>query len=163
MSNVTVRKSNGDTLEVTLLTLFRWLADEHSYPDVLSCLIKAGSITVALQDGTAHVRYADAERRHREISLPLGDFTADARLTFELPVSIRCRASSPPAARQIIEETIKGSRQVPEHFALEINGDEVEAFFHGLEIGSFVGVRGVAISDVRRTTARLLLSQETPS
>jgi hypothetical protein len=28
MSNVTVRKSNGDILEVTLLTLFGMLADE---------------------------------------------------------------------------------------------------------------------------------------
>lgn len=154
MSNVTVRKLSGETLELTMLTLFRQLAVEESYQDVLTCLIKDGRAQVDLKDGSAIITYATTSLTVSQPRLPLGEYTADTKLVFELPAHVHCRADSGSEAKHLIEDVIHGGRGVPPGFDIEIDPTELRAFANGLEIKDMSVIRDV---EVRAVDQRLYL------
>jgi hypothetical protein len=155
MSNIKVHKSNGEVLEVTLLTLFGMLADQHSYLEVLARLLRGGRMTVELQDGTSVVERLSPHRRAP--FPPLGEFTANVRLHLELPARIHCRADTAAEGRHLIEETINGSIGLPQCFRIEINPTDLEALLADLNIGSVTPLSGVDILNIHQ---RLRLSHE---
>ncbi len=151
MSTICLRKANGDMLEVTLNTLFNLLAESCKPTDVLSCLNRRGQVAVELQDGRAEIwRAADRplSRALTQPALPLCEFVADARLHFELPARIHCRAGSPSEAKHLIEETINGERGLAPGFNIEINPADVQAVIASLDIGSMSVIESVTINRI---------------
>jgi hypothetical protein len=152
MSNIAVRRTNGEMLEVTLLTLFSMLAPGCKPTDVLSRLNRQGQVQVELRDGRADIwRAADqlpARALTTQPALPLSEFTADARLHFALPARIHCRAGSPSEVAHLIEETTNGSRGLPPGFTIEVDPEDVQALLTNLEIGSMSSIEGVTVSRV---------------
>jgi hypothetical protein len=154
MSNITLRKLGGETLEVTMLTLFGMLADEDSHFDVVSRLNRETRITVELKDGPAQIWRTSTTSlpipRPAQALLPLSlsDFTASAQLHFAIPARVHCTAGSPAEAAEAIRAALMGQRGTPPGFKIEINQDDVEAFFTSLDIGSYAAVEGVTIHGV---------------
>src|SRR5258708_23871289 len=152
MPNVLIRPLDcGEVLEVTLLTLFGMLADENSHTDVLSRLLRERAIVVELKSGPAEIRRATAKPwvdHQTEPTLPLSDFTANTQLHFSVLARVHCRAGSPAEAAHTVHETITGVRGVPDGFQVEIDQDDVEAFFNSLSIGSFALVEKITIGGI---------------
>lgn len=142
------------------MTLFNLLTDRCKPSRVLSRLDKNGQVQVELQDGFATIwRATDqlpANALTHQATLALCDFTADARLHFELPAQIHCRASSPSEAQHLIEETINGSRGMPSGFNIEIDPADVEAILTNLDIGAMSSIESVT---VRRIDQQRLITR----
>jgi hypothetical protein len=152
MSNIAVRKANGDLLEVTLLTLFGMLAPGCRPTDVLSCLNRQGQVQVELRDGRADVWRAADQPQARALTtqpaLPLSDFTAQAQLHFALPARIHCRGGSPSEVAHLIQEAVNGSVGVPPGFAIEVSPEDVQVLLTNLEIGSMSSIESITVHRV---------------
>jgi hypothetical protein len=151
MSNITVRKSAGDILEVTLLTLFGMLADEHSHCDVTYRLNREQHLQVELKDGTATIwrTSPSSAAAPSKALVPLNPYTVHASLHFSIPAQIHCSAGSPAEASHLAQETVHGHRGVPSDFKIEFDQDDIEAFFGNLEIGSYALVDKVTVNSVQ--------------
>lgn len=151
MSTISVRKSNGDMLEVTLLTLFGMLADEHSHCDVTHRLNRERHPQVELKDGPATIWRTppSSAASASKALLPLNQYTVEASLHFSIPTRIHCSAGSPAEASHLAQGTILGHGGVPSDFQVEIAQDDIEAFFGSLDINSYAMVDKITVNSVQ--------------
>jgi hypothetical protein len=142
MSNISIRMSDGAIAEVTMLKFFSLLADEHSYRKVLSELNETGLINVELKSGPAQAWRTDHHPLlpTEQHALPMQTFTIDAVLKIYVPARIFCDAGSPAEAGEMTAETIRGHQGMPSRFAINVNGNAVDAMLASIPIGQFSGV-----------------------
>ncbi len=154
MSSIHIQTSKGETMEVTIATMFNMLADETSCSQVIGELNRRGILDVMLKDGPAKLirpGFPPTGRNHPgppQTGLGLGEYVADTILSFSVPARFYLRANTPDEVRHRVMDFVYGRTRPPPDFNIELDGDGADEFFSGLRKGDYSTVREVQVLQV---------------